>query len=173
MIRSTLATVAILVASSLATAQAPPTTPEPVIKIDSPRLRSALYELRLARQSLSESKDIWPVGYRDRALESTQDAIDTVQILLAVKEKDPIVGVERPAEYYKKYADHPRLRAALEDLRAARDELKANPATGEKEKEPGEKEKGRKMDPLREQACDHIDMAVGDILRLIRYQPKK
>lgn len=156
------------VAASLAAAQAPPPAPEPVIKIHSPRLQATLYELREARKSLSESKDVWPVGYRDRALESTQDAIDTVQILLAVKDTDPIVGVDRNADYYKKYADHPRLRAALDDLRSARDELKGGPAPGDQEKE-----KANKLGPLRQQALDHIDMAVGDILRLIRHQPKK
>ncbi len=171
MTRCTLSLAVAIVVTSVATAQAP-ADPEPVIKIDSPRLRAALYELRLARQSLSESKDIWPLGYRDRALESTHDAIDTVQILLAVKEKD-LIGVERTADYYKKYADHPRLRAALDDLRAARDELKAGAVKADKDKEPADKEKGKKMDPLREQAVDHIEMAIGDILRLIRYQPKK
>jgi hypothetical protein len=151
----TLATV--FVAAALAPAQTP-ATPEPVIKIDSPRLRAALYELRLARQSLSESKDVWPLGYRDRALESTHDAIDTVQILLAVKEKDPLADVGRTDDYYKKYADHPRLRAAIDDLRDARDELKGNKEV---------------VGPKREEAIDHIDMAVGDILTLIRYKPNR
>jgi hypothetical protein len=129
-----------------------------VIKIDSPRLRAALHELREARKSLADAKDSWPAGYKERALESTQAAIDTVRTILAVKELDAFVGVERKDDYYKKYTDHPRLRAALEDLRDARDELRGNK---------------ERVGPLREQALDHIDMAVGDILRLIQYKPKR
>lgn len=149
------AVVGLTAASGLASGQ---DRGQPVQKLTNPRLRAALHELREARAKLVDAKDTWPAGYKERALSSTQDAIETVRIILAVKDVNTFVGVDRNDEYYTKYKDHPRLRAALDDLRDARDELK------------GDKER---VGQLREQAIDHIDMAVGDILTLVRYKPKQ
>lgn len=157
MTRRTLALVAVLTATSLAAAQPGQTRPAPQ-RVDHPRLRAALHELREARKWLSDAKDAWPPGYKERALSSTEAAIEDVRVMLAVKDVNTFVGADRGDDYYKKYADHPRLRAALDDLRDARDELK------------GDKEV---VGPKREEAIDHIDMAVGDILTLIRYKPKR
>ena len=122
-------------------------------KVDHPNLRAALHELRDARASLKDAKDVWPAGYRDRALASIDDAIKSVRSILAVKDVDTFRGVERTPDYYNKFKDHPRLRAALEDLREARTELRAAKADA---------------GDLKERALDDIDVAVGDILVLIR-----
>lgn len=156
MMRRTFVLFAVLTAAGVATAQ--PVQPREPQRVNSPRLRAALHELREARQWLSAAKDSWPPGYKERALASTQAAIDTVRTILAVKDVDTFVGVDRNDDYYKKYDSHPRLRAALDDLRDARDELK------------GDKERVGK---LREEAIDHIDMAIGDIVTLIRYKPNR
>jgi hypothetical protein len=153
--RLTVATVIGLTVAGTALAQ---DRPAPAPKLSNPSLRAALHELREARKSILDAKNGWPESYRERALASTQEAIDSVRIILAVKDIDSFVGVERKPDYYKKYKDHPRLRAALDDLRAARDELK------------GDKEK---VGELREKVLDDIDVAVGDILTLLRYKPKK
>ena len=127
-------------------------------KADHPRLRAALHELREARRSLQEAKDVWPPGYKDRALASTQDAIQSLKTLLAVKDVDNFRGVDRNPDYYKRFRDHPHLRAALADLRDAREELRTAKAD---------------FGDLRERAIDDIDVAIGDILTLIRYKPRR
>lgn len=152
----TLALVAVLAAAGVATAQ--PAQPRIAQRVDHPRLRAALHELREARKWLSEAKDNFPPGYKERALGSTEAAIEDIRIMLAVKDVNTFVGVDRNDEYYKKYSDSPRLRAALDDLRDARDELK------------GDKDQ---VGPKREDILDHIDMAIGDVLTLIRYKPKR
>jgi hypothetical protein len=124
-------------------------------KVDHPRLRAALHELREARAALGDAKDSWPPGYKERALASTHAAIKSVQTILAVKDVNTFVGVDRDADYYKKYKDHPRLRAALEDLRDARDELRNAKAD---------------FRGLKDDALDDIDQAIGDILTLIRHK---
>jgi hypothetical protein len=156
MIRRTFALVAVLALAGLATAQ--PAQPRVVQKVDHPRLRAALHELREARKWLAESKDAFPPEYKERALASTEAAIEDVRTILAVKDVNTFVGVDRNDDYYKKYTDHPRLRAALEDLRDARDEVK------------GDKDQ---VGAKREEIIDHIDMAIGDVLTLIRYKPKR
>jgi hypothetical protein len=124
-------------------------------RVDHPRLRAALHELREARRTLQDAKDTWPPGYRDRALASTQEAINSVKTILQVKDVDSFRGVDRDADYYKRYSDHPRLRAALSDLREAREELRSARAD---------------FGNLKERALDDIDTAIGDILTLIRYK---
>src|SRR5262249_43483852 len=62
-------------------------------------------------------------------------------------------GVDRGPDFYKRFADHPRLRAALQDLREAREELRASRADFG----------GKKA-----RAIDDIDVAIGDILTLVR-----
>lgn len=122
-------------------------------QIDHPHLRAALHELREARQSLQKAKDVWPPGYRERALASTQGAIDSVRKILDVRNLDSFVGVDRSPDYYKRYADHQRLRAALHDLREAREELRI--ATVD-------------FRGLKDRALEDIEVAIGDILTLIR-----
>jgi len=124
-------------------------------KADHPKLRAALHELREARSKLQEANDAWPPGYKERALASTQAAIESVRTILAVKDVNTFVGVDRTPDYYKRYKDHPRLRAALHDLRDARDELRTAKAD---------------FGDLKERAIDDIDIAIGDILTLIRYK---
>jgi hypothetical protein len=124
---------------------------------DHPKLRAALHELREARRELETSRDDWPRGYKERALQSTQDAINTLRDIFAVKDIENFRGVERSPDYYKRYPDHPRLRAALHDLRAARAELRTTKAD---------------FRGLKERAVDDIDVAIGDILTLLRYRKR-
>lgn len=140
-------------AALLAFSGATTATAQPKGKVDHPRLRAALHELREARATLKDAKDTWPPGYKERAMGSINEAVKTVQTILAVKDVDAFVGVDRNPDYYKRYKDHPRLRAAVDDLRDARDELKAAKAD---------------VGDLKERAIDDIDVAIGDILTLIR-----
>ena len=121
------------------------------------RLRAALHELREARATLTVVADEAPNPLKDRALASTQEAIDSLKGILAVKDVKNFRGVDRTPDYYKRYPDHPRLRAALADLREARDELRAAKAD---------------FGGLKEKALDDIDVAVGDIISLIRSHTK-
>jgi len=122
-------------------------------KVDHPQLRAALHEMREAKAALSSAKDAWPPGNKERALASIDDATKSVQTILAVKDVNTFVGVDRNDDYYKKYKDHPRLRAALDDLRDAREELRASKAD---------------FRGLKERALEDIDVAIGDVTRLIR-----
>jgi hypothetical protein len=122
-------------------------------KVDHPKLRAALHELREARKDLVAARDTWPPGYKDRALASTQDAINSVRTILNVKDVDSFRGIDRNPDYYTRYKDHPKLRSALADLRDARDELRT--ARGD-------------FGGLKDRALDDIDRAIGDILTLIR-----
>lgn len=124
---------------------------------DHPRLRAALHELREARATLLAARDAWPPGYRERATRAIDDAITSVRTILDVKDVASFHGVDRTPDYYKRYADHPRLRAALHDLREARDELRIAKAD---------------FRGLKERALDDIDVAIGDILTLIRYSKR-
>lgn len=119
-----------------------------------PRLRSALHELREARDELKAARDVWPAGYKDRALNAIGDAITSVKTILAVKDVETFRGVDRNPDFYKGFKDNPRLRAALKDLRDARGELHSARAD---------------FKDLRERAIDDIDVATGDILTLLRY----
>jgi hypothetical protein len=126
-------------------------------KIDHPRLRAALHELREARNYLKDAPDNWPPGYKEHTLQSLNDSIATVRTILAVKDVDTFRGVDRNPDYYKKYKDHPRLRAALEDIRDARDELRSSPSD---------------FGGLKEHALDDFDVAAGNIVGLIRFWKK-
>src|SRR5687768_7863334 len=123
-------------------------------KLTHPRLRAVLHELREARAVLKDARDTWPQGYKDRALQHIDDAIVTIKTILAVKNVDDFRGVQRSPDYYTRYKDHPRLRAALDDVRDARDELR-----------------GTKSDfgGLKDRALDDLDLAAGSIVTLIRY----
>ena len=83
-------------------------------RVDHPRLRAALHELREAKTALTSAKDSWPPGYKERAMSSIDNALKSVQTILAVKDVNTFVGVDRQNDYYTKYKDHQRLRAALE-----------------------------------------------------------
>jgi len=122
---------------------------------DHPRLRAALQELREARTELRESRDAWPPGYKERATQSIERAVESVRTILAVKDVDAFRGFDRDRgqEYYQRYRDHPKLRSALQDLRDARDELRAARAD---------------FGGKKEQALDDIEVAIGDILTLVR-----
>ena len=121
---------------------------------DHPSLRAALHELREARAKIQEARDAWPPGYKDRALASTQAAIDSIKGILKVENVDTFRGVDRNPDYYTRYKDHPRLRAAVQDLRQARDEIRPDTTTD--------------FGGLKDEAMDNIDIAVGDLLTLIR-----
>ena len=110
--------------------------------------------MREARRALRDAEDAWPRGYRERALQAIDDAINSVKTILQVKDVDNFRGIDRNPDYYKRYRDHPQLRAALEDLREGRAELVAARAD---------------VGNLKEQALDDIDVAIGDILTLLRY----
>jgi hypothetical protein len=119
-----------------------------------PHLRAALHELREGRAELKETRDTWPGGFKKRALASLDDAIKSLQTLLDVKDVEGFRGVDRKQDYYWRYSNYPRLRAALEDLREARDELRTSRTD---------------FRGHRERALDDIDIAIGDILTLLRY----
>ena len=123
------------------------------VRAQHPALWGALHELREARGWLKEARDDWPPGYKDRALASTQAAIDAIKGILEAHGEKDFRGPPRGPDYYKRYKDHPRLRAAVDDLRAARDTLR--PATAD-------------FGGLKDKALDDIDSAVGDGLTLIR-----
>ncbi len=127
-------------------------------RVDYPRLRASLQEMREARRALRDANDAWPRGYRERALQAIDDAIGSVKAILQVKDVDSFRGVDRNPDYYKRYRDHPQLRAALEDLREGRAELVAARAD---------------VGNLKEQALDDIDVAIGDILTLLRYKNRR
>jgi len=124
-------------------------------KVDHPHLRAALHELREARADLQQAKDVWPPGYKDRAQHAVDDAIQSIRTILDVKDVNTFRGVDRSPDYYKRYPDHPKLRAALQDLREGREELQTARADAGN---------------LKERALDDIDVAIGDILTLIRYK---
>jgi hypothetical protein len=81
------------------------------------------------------------------------DGAESIRTILQVKDLNGFRGVERGPEYYKRYSDHPRLRASLEDLRKARDDLRA--ATSD-------------FNGMKERALDDIEVAVGEIVVLLR-----
>ena len=124
-------------------------------RVSNPRLRAALHELREARAHVAASRDAWPAGHREAATKAIDDAINSVRTILDVKSLDSFRGVDRTPDYYKRYSDHPRLRAALDDLRDARQELRAAKAD---------------FRGMKDRALDDIDVAVGHILTLIRYK---
>jgi hypothetical protein len=126
-------------------------------KASHPRLRAALHELREARTDLQSARDAWPPGYKERALASINDAMKSIQTILAVKDVNTFRGVDRSPDYYKRYDNHAKLRSALHDLREARAELHTAKAD---------------FRDLRERALDDIDVAIGDILTLIRYNKR-
>ena len=124
-------------------------------RADHPKLRAALHELREARVELKQAPDTWPPGYKDRAMEAITGAIQSVKTILAVKDVENFRGVDRNPDFYKRFQNHSHLRAALADLREAREELRTAKADFGNHKE---------------KALDDIDVAVGDIITLIRYQ---
>jgi len=117
-----------------------------------PHLHAALYELAAARTELSQARDNWPPGNKERAMAAIDDAIRSLRTILAVK-GDNVPGVERGGDFYKRFNDHPRLRAALQDLREARQELRDARADFGNHKE---------------RAIDDIDVAIGQIAGLMR-----
>jgi hypothetical protein len=126
-------------------------------RADYPHLRAALHELREARGELKEARDNWPPGYKERALQSLDEAMRSVSTILEVKDVNSFRGVERREDYYKQYKDHPRMRAALQDLREARDELRTAKAD---------------FRGMKEQALDDIEVAIGDLLTLVRHDKR-
>jgi hypothetical protein len=127
-------------------------------KVDHPRLRAALHEMRDARQELKSARDEWPPGYQKRALQSLNDAIESVRKILAVKDVSTFRGVDRKPDYYKRYRDHRRLRAALDSVREAREELRSARAD---------------FRGLKDRALDDLDIAAGDIVVLIRSHKRR
>ena len=123
-------------------------------KVDHPRLRAALHELREAQRNVASAKDTWPPGHREQAQQALRDAAKSVQTILAVKDVETFRGVDRNEDYYGRYKDHPRLRAALDDVRDARDELRAAKAD---------------FGGLKDRALDDLDVAAGSLVTLIRH----
>lgn len=124
-------------------------------KVDNPRLRAALQELREARNHLKYTADPWPPGNKKQAQAAIEDAITTLRTILSVKDVDTFRGVDRGPDYYSQYKDHPKIRAALADIRDARDELRAS-KTG--------------FGDLKDRALEDLDIAAGSIVLLLRSQ---
>lgn len=122
-------------------------------RVNYPRLRAALHELREAKAELAASRDAWPPGHRERAFRALDDAIDSVKTILSVNDVENFRGVDRNPDYYQRFRDYPRLRAALGDLRDAREELRTAEAD---------------FRGLKERAIDDVDVAIGEILVLVR-----
>jgi hypothetical protein len=144
------AALTLIVLAGPALAQPPQAPPG---RVDHPNLRAALHELREARQELRDSREAWPPGHKERATQALQDAVESIRTILSVKDVDTFRGVDRNPDYYRRFADHPRLRAALEDLRQARDELRG--ATTD-------------FRGMKERALDDIEVAIGEIVTLMR-----
>jgi hypothetical protein len=144
---------ALIVAAALSSPS--PTTGQG--KVDHPRLRAALHELREAQANLQKAKDTWPPGHKEQAQQAITDAMKTVQTILAVKDVDAFRGVDRNPDYYTRFQDHPRLRAALADVREARDELRTAKAD---------------FGGLKDRALDDLDVAAGSLVTLIRHNKR-
>ena len=87
-----------------------------------PRLHAALHELREAKRSIRDIPG--PRDGKKRDLVVALDAAtDSIKLILDVKD-DNFRGIDRSADFYKRYRDHPRLRAAMDSLRDARAELR-------------------------------------------------
>ena len=121
--------------------------------VEHPRVRAALHEIREARNVLRTATDVYPPQERERAMRGLENAMETLKTILAVRNVDDFRGVDRNPEYYNRFKDHPRLRAALEDVRDARDELRASK---------------NDFGGLKDQAIDELDVAAGSIVVLIR-----
>jgi len=147
-----LAAIAMIALSVPALAQGPPGRPGQA-RVDHPNLRAALHELREARRELADSRETWPPGHKERAMDALRDGMESIRTILEVKNVDDFRGVDRNPDFYKRFPDHPRLRAALEDLRQARVELRG--ATTD-------------FRGMRERALEDIDVAVGEIVTLMR-----
>jgi hypothetical protein len=87
-----------------------------------PRLHAALHELREAKRSIQDipgPRD----GKKKDLLLAMDAAMDSIKLVLDIK-GDNFKGIDRSADFYKRYPDHPRLRAAMDSLRDAREELR-------------------------------------------------
>ena len=122
-------------------------------KVDHPTLRAALHEMREARNHLKSATDTWPPGEKQRAEAALDAAVQSVKTILAVRDVDTFRGVDRNPDYYARYKDHPRLRAALADIRSARNELQAAVVD---------------VGGNKDRALDDLDVAAGCIVALIR-----
>src|SRR6187397_2785983 len=100
----------VLAAAALAPDRAAAQKPDDFIA-----MRSTLMELRQAREHLKDARDAWPPGYKERAMNSTQAAIDSIKTILDAHGTKDFRGLDRAPEYYKRYPDHPHLRAAVAD----------------------------------------------------------
>ncbi len=117
------------------------------------RLRAALHEMREARAEIKGSDAPSPADSKQRAIAALDDAIASVKRIVGVEDLERFKGVDRPAAYYKRWKDFPRLRAALQDLRESRGELESSPADA---------------GGLREKAIDDVDVAIGAIVVMMR-----
>ncbi len=146
MIRLSIAALATLFALGTVSAQR---------EADHPKMRAALHELREAKAAVEADREAWPEENRRRAVRALDDAMKSLGTILDVKDMKTFRGVERKPEYYKRWKEHPRLRAALQDLREARRELRDTRSD---------------FRGVKERALDDIDVASGEILNLIRYK---
>jgi hypothetical protein len=90
-------------------------------KLKYPNLHAALYELREASKELSGIKGD-AGGHKKKSLAAAANAIRSVKLILVVDD-EKTAPLKRGKDFYKKWKDYPRARAALEDLRAAQGEL--------------------------------------------------
>src|SRR5262245_17373140 len=87
-----------------------------------PRLHAALHELREAKRSVQNIPG--PRDGKKRDLLMALDAAsDSIKVILDIKD-DNFKGIDRSPDFYKRYKDHPRLRAAMDSLRDAQEELR-------------------------------------------------
>ncbi len=90
-------------------------------KLKYQKLHEALYELREARKELGGIKGNVG-GHKKKAIDAAAEAVRSVKLILVVNDEDTS-PIKRDKDFYKKWKDYPRARAALEDLRDAKTEL--------------------------------------------------
>jgi hypothetical protein len=122
-----------------------------------PKLCAALEELRHAKAAIQGGRDAWPAEQHKQAVEAMNDAMKSLATIMGIRDINSFRGVERKPEYYKRFKEHAHLRAALQDLREARRDL--HEATSD-------------FRGLKERALDDIDIACGELVKLIRYKKR-
>lgn len=118
-----------------------------------PRLHAALHELREAKRAIRDIPG--PRDGKKRDLVMALDAAsDSIKVILDIKD-DNFKGIDRSPDFYKRYKDHPRLRAAMDSLRDAREELRDARANFGKNREQAMRATRYAMDQIQAWIASH------------------